>query len=200
MRCCGQETGHCPGVPDISVIDVLMLASGVLAVLVIALSRVVRRLPVSEPLVALVAGVLLGPQVLGALEVAPLTQEWEHLHTASRLLLALSVMAVALRYPAGHLRRHWRPIAVLLIVVMPLMALATAALSSAVLGLGLGAALLLGAALAPTDPVLASNVVTGRPAETTLPERDRVVLSLESGANDGLALPLVLAARRACSA
>jgi NhaP-type Na+/H+ or K+/H+ antiporter len=178
----------------ISLIDVLLLASGVLAVVVIALSRILRRLPVSEPLVALAAGVLLGPQVLGALEVAPLTQEWEHLHTASRLLLALSVMAVALRYPAGPLRRHWRPVAVLLIVVMPLMALAAAALSAAVLGLGLGAALLLGAALAPTDPVLASSVVTGRPAETTLPERDRVVLSVESGANDGLAFPLVLAA------
>ena len=81
-----------------------------------------------------------------------------------------------------------------MIVVMPLMALATAALATAVLGLGLGAALLLGAALAPTDPVLASSVVTGQPAETTLPERDRVVLSAESGANDGLALPLVLAA------
>jgi len=161
---------------ELSLIDVLLLASGVLAVVVIALSRVLRRLPASEPLLALVAGVLLGPQVLGALEVAPLTQEWEHLHAASRLLLALSVMAVALRYPAGHLRRHWRPVAVLLIVVMPLMALATAALSAAVLGLGLGTALLLGAALAPTDPVLASSVVTGQPA------RDHVARARPGGA------------------
>ena len=62
------------------------------------------------------------------------------------------------------------------------------------LGVGLGAAALLGAALCPTDPVLASSVVTGGPAEEDLPARDRQILSLESGANDGLALPLVLVA------
>jgi sodium/hydrogen antiporter len=70
----------------------------------------------------------------------------------------------------------------------------TAGLSALTLGVGLGTAALLGAALCPTDPVLASSVVTGGPAEQDLPERDRQLLSLESGANDGLALPLVLIA------
>ena len=46
--------------------------------------------------------------------------------------------------------------------------------------------------MCPTDPVLASSVVTGKPAEEHLPLRMRQVLSAESGANDGLALPLVL--------
>ncbi len=50
------------------------------------------------------------------------------------------------------------------------------------------------AAVAPTDPVLASSVLTGDLAERDLPARDREILSLESGANDGLALPLVIAA------
>lgn len=179
---------------EISFIDVLLVATGALAVVVVALSRLIRSLPVSEPLVALLVGVVLGPQVLVALDVPPLTQEWKHLHEVSRLLLALSVVAVALRYPSEAVRRQWRPVALLLLVVMPLMGVTTAALSAAVLGAGLGAAVLLGAALAPTDPVLASSVVTGRPAEETLPDRDREVLSLESGANDGLAFPLVLAA------
>jgi NhaP-type Na+/H+ or K+/H+ antiporter len=58
----------------------------------------------------------------------------------------------------------------------------------------LSSALLLGTAVCPTDPVLASSVVTGKPAEEDLPARDRQILSLESGANDGLALPFVLAA------
>src|SRR5690606_8831615 len=48
--------------------------------------------------------------------------------------------------------------------------------------------------ICPTDPVLASSVVTGEPAEEDLPARDRQILSIESGANDGLALPFVLAA------
>jgi len=179
---------------DINVLDVLLVATGVLAVVVVATSRLIRSMPVSEPLAAVAVGVVLGTQVTGALDVPPITEEWKHLHEASRLLLALSVMAVALRYPSAAVRSRWRPVLVLLLVVMPLMALTTAGMSAAIPGLGLGTALLLGASLAPTDPVLASNVVTGGPAEKTLPNRDREVLSLESGANDGLALPLVIAA------
>jgi NhaP-type Na+/H+ or K+/H+ antiporter len=85
-------------------------------------------------------------------------------------------------------------VALLLLVAMPLMALTSAGLAVGILGLSLSAALLLGTAVCPTDPVLASSVVTGAPAEQDLPARDRQLLSLESGANDGLALPLVFAA------
>ena len=184
---------------EISFIDALLVATGALAVVVVASSRLIRSLPVSEPLVALLVGVVLGPQLTGTFDLPPLTEEWKPLHEASRLLLALSVMAVALRYPSEAVRRQWRPVALLLLVVMPLMAVTTSVLSATVLGVGLGTAALLGAALAPTDPVLAASVVTGRPAEQTLPDRDREVLSLESGSNDGLAFPLVLAALAAAA-
>jgi len=116
------------------------------------------------------------------------------LHTAARLLLAISVMSVALRYPLGQVRSRVRPVLLLLAIAMPVMAATSAGVAAVTLGTSLGAAALIGAALSPTDPVLASNVVTGRPAEQDLPARLRQVLSLESGANDGLALPLVLAA------
>jgi NhaP-type Na+/H+ or K+/H+ antiporter len=175
-------------------IDVLLLGAGVLALVVAALSGRLRRLPVSEPVLALGLGILLGPELLGVLTLPPLTEESAWLHTATRVLLAISVMAVALRYPFGDARARLRPVLLLLAVVMPVMALVTAGLAAAVLGVGLGTAALIGAALCPTDPVLASSVVTGDPAEEDLPERDRQVLSLESGANDGLALPLVLVA------
>jgi sodium/hydrogen antiporter len=174
--------------------DVLLFAAGVLAVGVAALSSRLRRLPLSEPLVGLLVGIALGPVWLDALPVAPVTEDQTWLHTATRLLLAVSVMSVALRYPFGAARSRLRPVLLLLAVAMPAMALITAGLSAAFLGVGLGAAALLGAALCPTDPVLASPVVTGEPAEEDLPARDRQILSLESGANDGLALPLVLVA------
>jgi NhaP-type Na+/H+ or K+/H+ antiporter len=175
-------------------IDVLLLAGGLLAVGVAAMSTRLRRLPVSEPLVGLLVGIVLGPAVTGVLDVAPLTEDTTWAHTTTRLLLAISVMAIALRYPFSAVRSRLRPVLLLLTLVMPAMALVTAGLSAAVLGVGLGAAVLLGAALSPTDPVLASNVVTGEPAEQDLPARDRQLLSFESGANDGLALPLVLLA------
>ncbi|SFF86410.1 cation:proton antiporter [Blastococcus tunisiensis] len=175
-------------------IDILLVGAGVLGLVVAALSERLRRLPLSEPVLALVAGVLLGPAVTGVLDLRPVTEDSTWLHSATRALLAISVMSVALRYPFGAARSRLRPVLLLLAVAMPVMALVTAGLSALVLGVGLGTAALLGAALCPTDPVLASSVVTGGPAEEDLPERDRQVLSLESGANDGLALPLVLIA------
>lgn len=175
-------------------IDVVLVAAGVLGLVVAALSGRLRRWPVSGPVLALALGALLGPDLLGLLAVAPLTEDTTWLHTAARLLLAISVMAVALRYPVRDARARLRPVLLLLAVAMPAMAVVTAGLAAAVLGVGLGAAALIGAALCPTDPVLAASVVTGDPAEEDLPARNRQILSLESGANDGLALPLVLIA------
>jgi len=175
-------------------LDVLLVAVGALGVAIAALSARIRRLPVSEPLLAVVVGVLIGPRVLDVLPVPPITSDHATVHDAARLLLAISVMGVALRYPFRAVRQQIRPVVVLLLVAMPAMALVSTGLTIWILGAALSAALLLGTAVCPTDPVLASSVVTGKPAEEDLPARDRQILSLESGANDGLALPFVLAA------
>ncbi|RBY90203.1 sodium:proton exchanger [Blastococcus sp. TBT05-19] len=175
-------------------IDVVLAVSGLLGLGVAALSGRLRRWPVSVPVLGLASGVLLGPAVSGVLEIPPVTEDTTWLHTAARVLLAISVMSVALRYPVGAARAQLRPVLLLLGVAMPAMALVTAGLAWLTLGVGLGSAALLGAALCPTDPVLASSVVTGKPAEEDLPARNRQILSLESAANDGLALPLVLVA------
>ncbi|GAB3658255.1 cation:proton antiporter [Glycomyces tarimensis] len=174
--------------------NVLLASVGLVAIAVAALSGRLRRLPLSEPLLGLLLGIVLGPAVTGLIALEPLTGHDSLLHEGSRILLGITVMAVALRYPFSTARSRLRPVLLLLVVAMPAMALITAGLSAAMLGLGLGAAALMGAALCPTDPVLASNVVTGNPAEEDLPARSRQLLSLESGANDGLALPLVLVA------
>ncbi|WP_042167086.1 cation:proton antiporter [Streptomyces sp. NBRC 110035] len=175
-------------------LNVLLAVVGALALVVATLSGPLRRAPLSAPLLALLTGVVFGPEVLGAVDLPTVVEGNEELHEASRLLLAVSVMSVALRYPFRDVRARGRPLLVLLIVAMAGMALLTTVVSAVVLGLGLGAAALLGAALCPTDPVLASGVVTGEPAEKGIAARTRQLLSLESGANDGLALPLVLAA------
>ncbi|WP_206282596.1 cation:proton antiporter [Streptomyces barkulensis] len=175
-------------------LDEILTVTAALALVVAALSVRIQRAPLSGPLLALLAGIVFGPKVLGVLDLPTVVEGHRELHEASRLLLAVSVMAVALRYPFHDVRSRTKPVAVLLVAAMLGMALITTALSAAVLGVGLGAAALLGAALCPTDPVLASSVVTGEPAEKTITARTRQLLSLESGANDGLALPLVLAA------
>ena len=171
-------------------LDVYLAAIGALALVLAFASRRVRELPLSEPLCGLALGVLIGP--LGAGFVV-LPQADAVLREAARLLLAVSLMAIALRYPLGQLRRHLWPVVLLLGVVLPLMAAVGALLAAVLLGLPAAAAWLLGACLAPTDPVLSSSIVTGEPAERLVPERLRQLLSAESAANDGLGLPFVAA-------
>ena len=179
-------------------VEVVVVVVAVLGLGVAALSSSLDRLPVSEPLLAVVAGVLVGPQVLGWVVLPELGAGPHELREVAVVLLAVSMMAIALRYPIGDVRRRAGSVGLLLGVLMPVMALASAGVAWAVLGptagLGAAAALLLGVAVCPTDPVLSSSVVTGGPAERDIAERTRQLLSLESGANDGLALPLVVVA------
>lgn len=164
-------------------------ACGSLAVVLALASREMHRLPLSEPLLAMLLGITLGPQLAGVLDLSdPLRDQL--LLEGSRLLLAGSVMAAALRFATTDLRPLLGQVIVLLVVVMPLAAAASAAVAL-LLGLPIALAALVGACLCPTDPVLAASVVSGKPAERDLPARLRQLLTAESGANDGLALPLV---------
>jgi NhaP-type Na+/H+ or K+/H+ antiporter len=164
---------------------------GSLAVVLAAMSTRVRDLPFSEPLLALLLGVAAGPEVLGLVHV-PEEHRSRLMTEASRVLLAVSLMGVGLRYPVRRLRGVLSPTALLVTVGMVGMAALSAGLMWLVLGVPVALAVLLGACITPTDPVLASSVVTGNPAEEHLPLRTRQILSTESGTNDGLALPLVL--------
>ncbi len=173
--------------------EIWLVVGAGLGVLVAAVSRRLDELPLSEPLLGLLAGIVAGPRLLGLLEL-PAAVESRVLLVAAELTLAVALMAIALRYPIAEVLRHRREVAWLVIVVMPAMALIGAGLSWGLLGVPVGVALALGAAMSPTDPVLASSVVSGEPAERTLPSALRGRLSLESGVNDGLALPLVVLA------
>ncbi len=174
-------------------LDLALTIVGILALVLAAGARWLDRAPLSGPMLALGVGVVAGPELLDLVRV-PGVDRIGLLHDAARLTLAVSLVAVALRFPAQVLRERARPLLVLVGVVMPLMALASAGLGRLTLGVGAGLALVLGASLAPTDPVLASSVLSGRPAERAVPLRLRQDLSLESGANDGLAMPLVVLA------
>ena len=171
-------------------LDVALLAVGALGVLVVFTSRLVRHLPISEPLAALGLGVVLGPEVLA---LADLDQGTVVLHAVSELGIAIALMAVALRFPWDRVRDHVRPVLFMVTVGMVAMAAIVGGLAWWLLPITTSAAVIIGGALAPTDPVLSSSIVTGEPATDILPERLRLMLSVESGVNDGLALPLVVA-------
>jgi len=166
----------------------LLVLSG-LGVAVVLGSKAMEHLPLTGPLVALAAGVALGPY--GA-DVVQLPSTQPLLKDVSEVVVAIALMGVALRYPFAEVAELRRPLTWLLTVGMVGMAAAVAVIASIVFDIGWRDALLLGAVLAATDPVLSFSMVTGEAAEKAIPSRLRRLLSIESGANDGLAFPLVL--------
>ncbi len=169
----------------------LTLAAVVLLVLGVTAGLIKARWYVSEPVVALVVGAAVGPAGLGWFDLARWGPPLLVLEQIARVTLALAIMDVALCVPTAYLRRDWRSVATLIGVLMPCMGLVGAVLAKLTLGVSLAVAALLGALLMPTDPVLASAIVSGRLANRCVPERVRHTILAEAGANDALALPFV---------
>ena len=108
----------------------------------------------------------------------------------TELVVIISLMGAGLKLDRPVSLKGWGPTWRLLAIAMPLSIAATAWLGVAGLGFSLAMAVLLGAALAPTDPVLASDVQTG-PPKTGEENEVRFNLTAEAGLNDALAFPFV---------
>lgn len=173
----------------------LNIALATIGALVLGLGIVSQRMKRSwlqEPLIAVGLGVLIGPGVLNWLDMATWGAPIRILEEGARLTLAVGLMGVALRLSHRDMRELWRPVAILLTLGMLGMWALSSAIVGWLLGLPLMMALLIGAAITPTDPIVASSIVTGPMARKYLPGHIRGSLSLEAGANDGLAYVLVL--------
>ncbi len=134
-----------------------------------------------------------GAIALSVLDVPPLDPEGDHvlLERLAELALIVAVFAAGLTIERHVQRRSWVSIGLLLVLVMPLTILAIAVFGMWAMGLSFGAALLLGAVLAPTDPVLAGDVGLTAPGGEVIGE-PRLSLHTEAGFNDGLASPFVV--------
>ncbi len=177
----------------VSPLNLSLAVMGAAVLLIGLLSNPIKRAFLSGPLLALLLGIVLGP-VSGLLDPSGWADPVTLIEEVARLTVAVSLMGIALRLPRRYLRPHWRALVVVLGPVMLLMWLVSGMLVFAVLGVPIWLALLIGAVLTPTDPVIASTIVEGRLAQRLLPERLRHFLSAESGANDALAYPLVFLA------
>lgn len=147
-----------------------------------------------ESIVAVAVGVAVGPLGLDLLDLARWGDPLVLLEEVARLTVALAVTSIALRLPRDYFRRRATTMAAILGPGMVAMWLASALAAYAVLDVPLLVALLVGAVVCPTDPVLANTIIAGKTAETNVPERLRFLLSGEAGANDGLAHPFVFLA------
>src|SRR5215208_298514 len=188
--------GHRRGEKEVLVLNALYVSlaavGGLLLLLGMLGGLVKERTPVSEPLIALLAGVVIGPAALGLLDLADLGDQALILEEAALITLGVALVGVALRLPVGYSRRNRRLLFVLLGIVMPLMWIVGGLLAYLIVGVPFWVAVLIGAIITPTDPVVASSIVAGGVAERNLPARLRHAISSESGFNDGLALPFVV--------
>jgi sodium/hydrogen antiporter len=150
------------------------------------LSGLARRSVLSLTALFVISGFVLGR---GGTEVLRLRTGSGFVTDLADVALIVILFRDGLEVDGELLQRHWHLPVRKLVIAMPITALLVAALARWLVGLGWGESLLLGALLSPTDPVLSSGVVT----DPRVPRIIRHSLNLESGLNDGLALPAVLA-------
>lgn len=171
---------------------VLALFAGLLLVLS-AFSTLLQRLSLPGPLLALAFGVLIGPYALDLIDIEGFgVPMGTLLEEAARITLAVALAGVALRLPHGYWRANIRWIALIIGLGMILMLVVATGVLWALLPVPFVLALLLGAIITPTDPVVVTPIVTGSVAEQRIPQRLRHNLSAESGINDGLAFLFVM--------
>jgi NhaP-type Na+/H+ or K+/H+ antiporter len=161
---------------------------GVLLVTMVLAGTLLGRLPLSSAMVYLGLGWVLGPHVMNVLRPEPVLHAGLLEHVAEVGLL-ISLFAVGMQLGVPLRDRRWRLPARLAFVSMAVMVALVAAIGVWLLHLPLGAAILLGAILAPTDPVLASGVQS---EPGSRPDRLGFSLAGEGGLNDGTAFPFVM--------
>jgi NhaP-type Na+/H+ or K+/H+ antiporter len=162
---------------------------GVVVLLVAWLPLVIKQLPLSLAIICVGLGFLAFSS--GFLEVAPSPTRFStYTEYVTEVVVIVSLMGAGLKLDRPLSLARWGSSIRLIGIAMPLSIIGVTLLGIYGLGLSLGTALLLGAVLAPTDPVLASDVQVGKPHSGEEGEV-RFALTSEAGLNDGFAFPFV---------
>lgn len=164
------------------------IAVGLLLVSMAFATPFFHRLPLSVSILYLGVGVVLGPNVLGII-TWELVQEAKLFEHVTEIAVIVSLFTVGLTMRRSLTDRMWLLPIRLATITMVLTIVAVTGIGVLWLGLPLGAAVLLGAILAPTDPVLASDVQLQDASDQ---DPLRYSISGEAGLNDGAAFPFVM--------
>lgn len=168
--------------------SVLHMVGGTMVILAAWLPLLLRSVPLSLAMVSVGVGVVL-PFLVDAKD--PLVQQSTLVEHVAEFALLAAVLGAGLRIDRPFSWKGWASTWRLLLIVMPLSIAMIAFVGWSLLGLSPGLSLLIGATLAPTDPVLASRVQVGPPGKGEEGET-KFALTSEAGLNDGLAMPFVL--------
>lgn len=164
-----------------------MLIGGLLLAMGLT-SSLLKRSPFTSAIIYLAVGILVGPTVLDLFHFNPLKQS-ALLEALTEVAVLISLFSAGVKMPGPFSFSRWRAPVLLATVSMVITVALVAAFAYYVMGLPLGAGVLLGAILAPTDPVLATDVQIRHPGDR---DRLRFTLTCEAGMNDGSAFPFVM--------
>lgn len=147
-----------------------------------------KNLPVTPAMVYLAVGLLVGPTVFNFFHFNPL-KESALLEVLTEVVVLISLFSAGVKMPVPVSLARWRAPILLASVSMAASVGLIAGFAYYALDLPLGAGILLGAILSPTDPVLATDVQTRHPGDR---DQLRFTLTCEAGMNDGSAFPFVM--------
>ena len=157
--------------------------------LVMGLTKsLLQRSPVTSAIIYLAVGLLVGPTVFNLFHFNPL-KESALLEVLTEVAVLISLFSAGIKMPVPFSLARWRVPILLATASMAMTVAMVAAFAVLVLGLPLGVGVLLGAIVAPTDPVLATDVQIRHPGDRDLM---RFNLTCEAGMNDGSAFPFVV--------
>lgn len=166
---------------------IVLLCMGVVILITALLPRILSNSRVTSPMIYIGVGILLFLiPVNVALPTVLDTPGWMKRFTEMGVIVALTGAGLKLNNPFSH--RTWRISIRLLVITMPVTIAAIAFSGWWILGMLPASAVLFGAVLAPTDPVLAADVQTTPPDQEDHSET-KLALTTEAGMNDGLAFP-----------
>ena len=169
---------------------VLLAVFGGIILVTAWLPLVLKPLPLSLPIACVAIGTLLALSPLSYVVAANPLENRLITERLTEFAVLVSLMGAGLKLDRPLSRRGWMVTWRLLAISMPLTIAGIALFGWGILGLGLAPAILLGAALAPTDPVLASDVQVG-PPNSEKEDDVRFALTSEAGLNDALSFPFV---------
>lgn len=164
-----------------------LMVGGLLLVMGLTFT-VLKRSPITAAIIYLAVGMLVGPSGLNLFHFNPL-KESRLLEALTEVAVLISLFAAGVKMPVPFSFTRWRAPILLATVSMAATVAMVAGFARYVLELPLGAAVLLGAIVAPTDPVLATDVQIRHPGDR---DQLRFTLTCEAGMNDGSAFPFVM--------
>lgn len=169
--------------------NLLLLVCGIAFLFGALFPIMFKRAPISLPMLQVSLGLMMGYWWTTLSFLDPLNNGLI-IEKLTEIVVLVSLVGAGIKIDTDLTWQLWRPTLRLLLITMPIGIFAMAFLGYYAFGLSMGAAILLGAVLAPTDPVLASSIQVG-PPNTGGEDTARFTLTSEAGLNDGFAFPFV---------